>query len=127
MTKREDRFEGVRRKLIGMRQDLIRETKAELLCVLNPEDRQNGASDDGDWADLAVRDLTQAAQSARHQSQLKAIEGALGRIEEGTYGICEDCEEEIPLGRLNVMPFAFRCVECQAVHEIETGNDPSPF
>jgi DnaK suppressor protein len=117
MTKREDRFEGIRRKLIGMRQDLIRESKAEMVCILNPEDRYNGVSDDGDLAEIAVRDSEQAIQFARHQSRLKAIEEALSRIEEGTYGICEDCEGEIPLGRLNAMPFAFRCVECQTMHE----------
>ena len=127
MTKRDDRFDGVRKKLIGMREDLIRESKAERVCMLNPEDRYNGVSDDGDWADIAVRDLAQAAQYARHQSRLRAIEEAISRIEEGTYGICEDCEGEIPLRRLNALPFAFRCVECQTMHEIEVGNDSSFF
>lgn len=111
-------FEGVRRKLIGMRQDLIRESKVEIGQFLNKGDKYSGVSDDGDLADIAFRDLLQAAQATRHRAQLNAVEEALGKMDHGTYGICEDCEGEIPLGRLNIMPFALRCVECQERHEL---------
>ncbi|MGD0886182.1 MAG: TraR/DksA family transcriptional regulator [Thermodesulfovibrionales bacterium] len=120
MNDAEDRFDGIRKKLIGLRQGLIRESKAEIVCILTQRDHHDEVSDDGDLADIAVRDSVQATQLTRHQSQLKAVERALSRIEEGTYGICEDCEGEIPIGRLNAMPFAVRCVECQARHEIMT-------
>jgi DnaK suppressor protein len=120
LKKREDkqmRFETVRRKLIGIRQNLLSESKAEIDQILNQEDKYNGASDDGDLADISLRDLMQAATLTRHQAQLRAVEEALLRIEEGVYGICEDCGEEIPIGRLNAMPFALRCVDCQERHE----------
>src|SRR5574340_1356559 len=42
----------------------------------------------------------------REREKLKNIEEALLRIQDGEYGICEECEEEIPLGRLKAMPFA---------------------
>ena len=42
-----------------------------------------------------------------------AIEDALQRIDLGEYGICEECEEEIGVGRLKVMPFTRLCVRCQ--------------
>jgi DnaK suppressor protein len=120
MEKTEDRFDGIRKKLIELRESLIRESKAEIVCILTQRDYHDGVSDDGDLADIAVRDSVQATQFTRHQSQLKSVERALSRIEEGTYGICEDCEGEIPIGRLNAMPFAVRCVECQAGYEIMT-------
>jgi DnaK suppressor protein len=50
----------------------------------------------------------------REREKLHAIDEALLRINEGEYGICEECEEEIPLGRLKAMPFARHCVRCKA-------------
>ncbi len=49
----------------------------------------------------------------REREKLRNIDEALMKIEEGEYGICEECEEEIPLGRLKVMPFARYCVKCK--------------
>jgi len=50
----------------------------------------------------------------REREKLHNIDEALMKIEEGEYGICEECEEEIPVGRLKVMPFARYCVKCKA-------------
>lgn len=50
----------------------------------------------------------------REREKIRNIDEALARLDEGEYGICEDCEEEIPLGRLKVMPFARLCVKCKA-------------
>ena len=115
---KEDRFEGVRKRLLEMQKDLIRESNAEITQILAKDDKFNGVTDDGDIADVACRDSMQAAKYSRHLNQLRAIEEALLRIEEGTFGICEDCEEKISPGRLNAMPFALRCVECQERYEL---------
>ena len=50
----------------------------------------------------------------REREKVRNIDEALTRLEDGEYGICEDCEEEIPLGRLKAMPFARLCVKCKA-------------
>lgn len=50
----------------------------------------------------------------REREKLRNIDEALLKIEEGEYGICEECEEEIPLGRLKAMPFARYCVKCKS-------------
>ncbi|HWI41623.1 MAG TPA: TraR/DksA family transcriptional regulator [Verrucomicrobiae bacterium] len=50
----------------------------------------------------------------RDREKLRNIDEALLRVAEGEYGICEECEEEIPLGRLKAMPFARYCVKCKA-------------
>ena len=44
---------------------------------------------------------------------LDEIDEALNKLEEGTYGICEECSTEIPLGRLKAVPSATLCVHCQ--------------
>jgi DnaK suppressor protein len=50
----------------------------------------------------------------REREKLRNIDEALLKLEEGEYGICEECEEEIPLGRLKVVPFARFCVKCKS-------------
>jgi DnaK suppressor protein len=50
----------------------------------------------------------------REREKVHAIDEALLRIEENEYGVCEECEEEIPLGRLKAMPFARHCVKCKS-------------
>ncbi len=50
----------------------------------------------------------------REREKLRNIDEALMKIEDGEYGICEECEEEIPIGRLKVMPFARYCVKCKS-------------
>ncbi len=50
---------------------------------------------------------------------LDRIERALRKIEEGSYGICEDCGKEIPPERLEAIPYALKCRECQEREEKE--------
>ncbi len=50
----------------------------------------------------------------REREKLRNIDEALMKIEEGEYGICEECEEQIPIGRLKVVPFARFCVKCKS-------------
>jgi DnaK suppressor protein len=50
----------------------------------------------------------------RDREKIRNIDEALLRLDDGEYGICEECEEEIPLGRLKVMPFARHCVKCKS-------------
>ena len=48
---------------------------------------------------------------------LSAIDGALRRIEEGTYGRCTSCGRQIPEERLEARPYATLCIECQRQRE----------
>jgi DnaK suppressor protein len=67
----------------------------------------------------------------RGRTKLNAIDDALERIREGTFGDCEDCGEKIPIGRLEVMPFATTCRDCKSLQEkrekLFSGNDESGF
>jgi RNA polymerase-binding protein DksA len=70
----------------------------------------------GDELDVA-RSLADVEMHAslieQAEFRLKSIDGALSRLEEGRYGICEDCGEEIPIERLQAVPFTTCCVGCQ--------------
>jgi RNA polymerase-binding protein DksA len=48
---------------------------------------------------------------------LEQVEGALGRIEQGTYGKCEECGDEISAERLEAIPYAAYCIDCQRRQE----------
>src|ERR1700681_3969572 len=50
----------------------------------------------------------------REREKLRNIDEALLKMNEGEYGICEECEEEIPVGRLKIVPFARYCVKCKS-------------
>jgi RNA polymerase-binding protein DksA len=51
------------------------------------------------------------------RSELNKIAKALDQIKNETYGVCVDCGEEIPMARLNVHPFADRCIRCATAEE----------
>lgn len=63
------------------------------------------------------RDTSLAEQERR---EIAAINLALSRIENGNFGICEDCEEGIPERRLQALPAARFCADCQEAFEEET-------
>jgi DnaK suppressor protein len=57
---------------------------------------------------------THASLIDRAEERLKEIDAAMGRLDVGAYGICEECGEEIPLERLEALPFTLYCVDCQS-------------
>ena len=66
-------------------------------------------------ADLLV-DLN-LADIDRHVHEIRTVESALLRIDNGTYGLCSECNGPIAVERLQVYPAAQRCYACQAVYE----------
>jgi len=73
------------------------------------------ASDDQASAD-AQRDVAFALEE-RESADLVAIDAALQRIADGSYGLCVDCGVSIPTARLHANPTAMRCVDCQTARE----------
>src|SRR5690242_2099573 len=57
---------------------------------------------------------------------LRQVETALDRLREGTFGICEGCQEEIAPKRLQAIPWATRCVPCQERVECSDIRRPRP-
>jgi len=55
----------------------------------------------------------------RDRDKLQAIDDALARIDDGSYGMCESCESDIAEGRLEALPFTRLCINCQAEREKE--------
>jgi DnaK suppressor protein len=100
-------------RAMELRNDLRREADEREEHV----DVATEAPDPGDssFANLTV-DLSNAAMS-RDIFEMRAIEAALARMDDGSYGECLDCGTDIPYQRLEVQPTAERCTPCQEMHE----------
>ena len=66
----------------------------------------------GDGTSEAVSRITEVALASDMEEEIAKIDVALEKLAAGTYGICEDCGEPIPAGRLKVSPASVRCVAC---------------
>ena len=79
----------------------------------------------GDVADEALDSEQYAvcSQLAQVESvEIAQIEAALERYEEGRYGVCEQCDRSIPLQRLQALPYATLCIDCQRKQESVRGE-----
>jgi DnaK suppressor protein len=105
-------------ELLNQRERILR---ADILREMNLQDDYaqiaSEAPDTGDssFADLSV-DLGNAAVS-RDLTELRAIQTARNRMENGSYGECTECGFDIPYKRLLAQPTAERCAPCQQAYE----------
>jgi DnaK suppressor protein len=112
-----EEIEAFRRALMDMRENLL----AGISESPVPEALAS-QSDIGDIIDQAGDERDRELSlllSGRDKEKLLAINEALEKVSEGTYGVCEECGERIGSGRLKVMPLAKLCVSCQAKFEKE--------
>lgn len=107
-------LEYFRQKLLNWRAELVKESSDTLQDLketnLNEPDPNDRASNEADqYLELRTRD--------RMRKLIKKINQALDRIENGTYGYCEETGEPIGLGRLEARPVTTLCIEAQERHE----------
>jgi DnaK suppressor protein len=115
----EERKNALRKLLINRREEIIKEAKSEISKYIKGETRQlvDTALDDGDWSVIDLSEDISLKQLSTHRENLLKIDEALRKLDEGTYGMCEDCGEEISEERLQVIPFAIYCIDCKEKRE----------
>jgi DnaK suppressor protein len=117
---RERRREALQHMLLRKRQEILKEIEGSLGQSLT-EDQQRRLESARDVGDQALMDLDRelgiSLMEMRNRRR-QAIDEALVRLNEGTYGICAECGVEISERRLEAVPFAKLCVECQAREEL---------
>jgi DnaK suppressor protein len=116
----QDFIEGQKQRLIDLRHELVgvRDRLAE---------DERGLEGGDDFAETDTGDMSQsifdremdASVEEGIERRLGEVERALQKVEEGTYGVCDDTGEEIPRGRLEAVPEAIRTVEAQQRFERE--------
>lgn len=109
------------RALLVARRDALRQALAGDLSLLKSLPELTG----GDVVDAAL-DAAQDEISSKlaevESRELGQIEAALERFRDGTYGQCEICEGTIPMARLNALPYATTCIDCQRAAELNGGS-----
>jgi DnaK suppressor protein len=103
-----------RRKLLAWREEILRSTKETLQHL------QDDSAQHADIADRASTETERALELRARDRQRKLIakiDAALSRLDEGTYGYCEETGEPISLKRLDARPIATLSVEAQERHE----------
>ena len=106
--------EYFRRKLMGWREEILRGSN-ETLRQLKEED--NRLADMSDWASFETERSFQLRARDRERKLLSKIAAAIERIEDGSYGYCEETQEPIGLQRLEARPIATLSIEAQERHE----------
>jgi DnaK suppressor protein len=104
----------------------LTQMRAQRGGVLSRADASAQARDteSDDWAKADTeRDLAYALEE-RESAELVAIDAALQRVADGSYGLCVDCGTPIATARLHANPTAMRCVTCQARAE-QPGGAPT--
>lgn len=103
-----------RRKLLAWKEEILHQTR-ETLQGLHSDSTQHA-----DLADRATSETDRALELRardRHRKLIAKIDAALARIEDGTYGYCEETGEPIGLRRLDARPIATLSLEAQERHE----------
>jgi DnaK suppressor protein len=117
---RSDALLRLHKSLMARRDELRKRLGGELKDLRNDK----GSLSTGDSADLAFDTGSEevASQLAELEArELNQIERALGRLKQGTYGVCEGCHKKIPVARLNALPFITTCIQCQREMELYGG------
>lgn len=123
------------RQLNSFRKQLVNEIVRLSLCqtaaeMVSARDAES-ASDIIDKAALEGRINFACRMREREKLLGRKVRRALTRIEEGTFGICQDCGEDIPIARLRARPVTDYCIDCKARMEareraIENGRAGAP-
>jgi DnaK suppressor protein len=107
--------------ILVRRRDALRQALAGDLSLLK-ELRQQASGDVLDAALDSAQDELSSQLAEVESRELSNIEVALEKMRAGDYGQCEDCSEAIPLARLQALPYATMCIQCQREAE-KGGND----
>jgi DnaK suppressor protein len=106
------------------------ELRAKLSGELAPEPDTTLAAaagevrDTGDEAVVVEQTDVRTALLQRDAREVGELRSALGRLDDGQYGVCAECGQEIEPGRLRVLPTALRCSGCQEAHEYRRALAP---
>jgi DnaK suppressor protein len=121
MALRKEKLAGFRTQLLEQRETLAHGLRVATAEFLNDESLYTDSIDQAS-ADI---DKSFAMQlKSRDRDTLIQVDGALRRIEEGVFGSCVQCEDEISEARIKAFPFTTLCIDCKAELESEEHRFP---
>ena len=105
-------LEERKRQILSQVHEKIRDVRTE-----NVTGKVNNVLDPGESSEAGIQEDIEFALIQMKAETLNKINEALTRLEEGAYGNCFECGEEISQARLRALPFAVRCIECEQARE----------
>jgi DnaK suppressor protein len=111
----QDGFQALRQRLQKQRDEILSMYKQDLRA--GQESADDGTEDIVDRANNAYNRELMFSLSDSERNTLLQIENALRRMDEGTYGRCANCGQNIAIARLEALPWARFCVDCQELAE----------
>lgn len=109
-------------------EDILKERRVQIKKNIEDSMREiedlkdTDVGDEADHASVSTDRMIEQAISAQQMKEFNEIEFAINKIRNGSYGICEMCEEEIGFQRLKVKPHARYCIVCREIIEKSAKN-----
>lgn len=115
----QSREHQLRRILEERRRDILSEVHGRLREVRRDANaRPHDGMDQGEAGEAHIQEDIEFALIQMKAETLVRIDEALSRLDDGTYGRCLECGDEIAEARLRALPFALRCRDCEESHEL---------
>ncbi len=111
----EQQIEKLKEQLLQRKEKLTKEVNSsgEIINDLLCED----TFDDIDFAEVSSDSFNMNTLRNKQIEELKEIDDALKKIKNGSYGVCDMCDEQIGIKRLKAKPHAKFCVDCRPIYE----------
>jgi len=116
----QDRYLELKRILEERRREILSEVHEKMRDVRSegPTANIQGVLDSVESSEADIQEDIEFALIQMKAETLQKIDEALVRLEEGTYGYCFECGDEISERRLRALPFAVRCKDCEEAREL---------
>lgn len=114
---RTNRYTELRQMLEDRRRELMNDVQGRMRDVRSEGIKDREVLDQGESSEVDIQEDIEFALIQMKSETLNKINEALRRLEDGTYGNCFECGDEIAEARLRALPFAVRCKDCEEARE----------
>ena len=112
-----NRYNELKKMLEDRRRQLMSEVQGRIRDVRSDGNKERDVLDQGESSEVDIQEDIEFALIQMKSETLNKVDAALRRLDEGTYGDCFECGEEISEARLRALPFAVRCKDCEEARE----------
>jgi DnaK suppressor protein len=111
------RYTELKKMLEDRRRELQHSVQGKMRDVRAEGGKDRDVLDQGEGAEVDIQEDIEFALIQMKSETLNKVDAAIRRLEEGTYGDCFECGDEISEARLRALPFAVRCKDCEEARE----------
>jgi DnaK suppressor protein len=117
VTAKTSRYNDLKKMLEDRRRELMTAVQGKIRDARSDSGKERDVLDQGESSEVDIQEDIEFALIQMKSETLNKIDAALRRLDEGTYGDCFECGEEISNPRLRALPFAVRCKDCEEARE----------